>query len=129
MASTSRFLGRVAFIGGLGIALLMSFGSLFNENINQNPYLALILVIFGVLIGIFNIRGKEDRGFLIAAFALAGVNSLVVWNGYNVLGLFNVLVENLGTILVRFVSNITILVVPAAIIVGLKVVWLFAIEK
>ena len=81
------------------------------------------------MVGIFNIKKREETGFLVATFALIGVSAMTVWKGNPVLILFDVLVENLGTILVRFVDNIILLVVPAAVVIGIKAVWLFAIEK
>ena len=54
--------GKWAFIVGCIIAVVSGFLSI--------PYLTLIMVLLGIVVGLLNIRGYETRGFLLSAIAL-----------------------------------------------------------
>jgi len=75
---------------------------------------ALLLVVLGTIVGFLNVTAKETTEFLVAAIALiaaggAGLN-VIVWG-------------NIGIYLQSILSNITVFVAPAAVVVALKAVF------
>lgn len=63
-------IGHWAFLGGIVLAMLTGFVAV--------PYLAVILFVLGLLVGLLNIREKENTRFLVAVITLllVGVTSL-----------------------------------------------------
>ena len=99
-------IGKWAFIIGLAIAIIAGFVVL--------PYVTLILVVLGLIVGVLNITDKETKDFLIAAIALTvGATSL------------NAL-PAIGAIATTIMANIVAFVVPAALLVALKSVYSLA---
>lgn len=99
-------IGEIAFLGGVALAVLISFlpsGDLSTPNI--------LLTILGVLIGILNITKKETTTFLLASIALllAGSAGLGTFPGVGIF--FDNLAFNLGQV-----------VAPATMIVALKTI-------
>lgn len=93
------------FIIGLIIAIIAPFIAGLD--------LVWLLVLIGVVVGLLNITAKEVNSFLIAAVALViASNSLQVW-----------------TLLTNILSNVVVLVAPAAIIVAVKAVYALASRK
>jgi|SRR3989344_7495084 len=107
MAKGSKGFGGWAFIIGVVIAVLVGlFGGL-------SSWLW-ALVIIGLIVGLLNVSGGESTDFLLAAVSLVIVTAL----GSNVMSSIPVL----ETIL----NAITALVVPATVIVALKLVYTLA---
>ena len=99
-------IGKWAFIIGLAIAVIAGFVSV--------PYVTLILVILGLIVGLLNVTDKETKDFLIAAIALiVGATSL------------NAL-STIGTVATTIMANIVAFVVPGALLVALKAVYSLA---
>ena len=63
-------IGRWAFLGGLLLAILAGFTAV--------PYLAVLLFVLGLIVGLLNIKEKESTRFLVAVITLLviGVASL-----------------------------------------------------
>ena len=100
-------IGSYAFLIGIGIAIL---AGVFSSVIPKGT-LTLILVILGLVVGFINITDTEVQGFLIASIALiltsnADLNSIPA----------------VGSYLTAILSNITVFVAPAALIVALKAI-------
>lgn len=104
--------GSYAFIGGVGVAILAGLLNL------TGGVAILILVFLGLIVGFLNITQKETTAFLVAAIALmaAGTANISV-------------IPVVGELLQAVLSNITVLVAPAAIVVGLKEVYTLARSK
>jgi len=107
-------LGNWSFIIGLIIAVLVG---LFTE---AQGWIVAVLVILGIIIGLLNITDKETHGFLVASIAL-----IVAGMG----GEFLEAIPVIGSILNRILTNFVILVVPAAIVVSVKVIYGLAGNK
>ncbi len=105
-------IGSYAFLGGVTIAILAGLLNL------TSGAAILVLVILGLIVGFLNITQEETVGFLVAAIALivAGTAKLSV-------------IPVVGALLQAVLSNITVLVAPAAIVVGLKEVYTLAKAK
>lgn len=101
-------LGKWAFIIGLLIAVAAGLG--FNQ-----PWVAWVLAVLGLIVGFLNVADKETHGFLLASIALIvaanGVGSLPYIGGY---------ATNIIAYLIAFLA-------AAVLVVALKS--LFAISK
>lgn len=87
----------------LGIVLSVVFGLTFHDN----SYVASILVLVGIIVGLLNIKAKETHHFLLATLALM-VSAQTLK-----------LVPVIGEALLNVLEYIVILVAPAAVIVSL----------
>ena len=99
-----RSLGGWAFLIGILIAVLAGiFVSELSASITG------VLVVIGIIVGLFNVTGKESHSFLLATVALVIVSSL----GGQVISSS---IAILGNILRAFL----VLIVPATIVVAIR---------
>ncbi|UCD07775.1 MAG: hypothetical protein JSW41_02285 [Candidatus Aenigmatarchaeota archaeon] len=102
--------GAWAFILGVIIAIIAGIVvTAIPTGITE--WVALILVILGIVVGFLNIQDKQITGFLIAAIALMLTAS--AWQGLQP-------IFGLGTLLTNIVVYIATFVAPAALVVALK---------
>ena len=108
--------GHFSFLAGAAVAILSGIASFVVEI--DTTFLLSILFVLGVVVGVLNVTVKETTRFLVACIALilAGVVNLA-------------LIPYVGQIIQVMLRNIVVFVVPAAIIGGLRAVWLLAKEK
>jgi hypothetical protein len=108
---TNNSLGSWAFILGVLIAIIagLAAGSI---DATTTGYMAIILVMLGLVVGFLNIGAKEVTDFLIAAIALVAVGAAnlaaIPW---------------IGSYLASMVLYIAAFVAPAALIVALKAIY------
>ena len=106
-------IGHWAFLIGVLVALfgglLVHFGAI------SETYVQSALLMLGLVVGLLNITVKETTDFLVATIALimAGVVNLR-------------LIPYVGPLLNTLLNNVLVFVVPAAVIVALRAVWLLA---
>ena len=108
--------GAIAFFVGMIIAVIC--GAV--PDWRDSGVVVLILVILGIVVGVFNITGKEIIPFLIAAIALVVVGGMPG-------GSFSALdhieaIDGLGRALDSIVSLVAVFMVPAAVINAVRVV-------
>ncbi len=108
--------GGWAFILGIVIAIIAGLTAGYLDIITAG-YIALVLVILGLIIGFLNLNDKEMQPFLIAAIAL-----MLMQLSAGGLGL----IPYIGLYLVSMVQNIAVFVMPAALVVSLKAVYRLA---
>ena len=106
-------IGMVAFFAGM--ILSVAAGIWWREIAG----VSLVLVIMGIVVGLFNITAKEAMPFLVAAIALVVVGS----NSFSIL---DDIVNGLGTSLNGIVGYIATFMVPAAIINAIRSMWRLA---
>lgn len=111
-------IGKYSFIYGVVIAVLTSF--FFAAYPLLVLYTAPVLVILGLAVGFLNIAEKESKEFLLAILALIIMFSLA---GSGIAYLTNI--KYVGAIL----TNIMAFVMPAGVVVALKVVYSLAFPK
>ncbi len=102
--------GEMAFLVLIIIAILAGLASAVATF--DATWIAAILVILGLIVGILNISEKETSSFLVAAIALlvAGTSSFAALGGA-------------GDIVTKILGFIGIAVAPAAVIVSLKAIY------
>lgn len=112
-------IGHFAFLTGAAIAILAGIYS-GTGALDVEGEVALFTTLFtlGFIVGILNVTVKETTRFLVAAIALilAGIVRVE-------------LIPEVGVYIRAILSNIVVFVVPAALIVGIRAVWLLAKEK
>ena len=102
------------FLAGIIIAILV--GIVEGSGVSVNPTALLTtLVTLGFIVGLINLTAKETMPFLIASIALllAGIvrMDLILW---------------VGKFLAPILRNIVVFVVPGAIVVSIKTIWVLA---
>ncbi|MBM3154593.1 MAG: hypothetical protein FJ008_04590 [Chloroflexi bacterium] len=101
---TLAITGFIAFLLGLVIAILAGLLA------PENPYIIMILVLLGVLIGSLNITTKEILPLLLATIALVVVGD--VFSPIKMMGI--------GSILDNMLRLLATLMAPAAVIAAIK---------
>ena len=111
MAPPIQQLGHWAFLIGVAVAIVGGF----LMNVLGETAVFSALFALGVVVGLLNITLRETTDFLVATIALimAGVVNLR-------------LIPYVGVILQTILNNILVFVVPAAVIVALRAVWVLA---
>ena len=107
--SMTGVLGALAFFVGMILAIIAGW-------YRDEGGIVLALVIFGIIVGLFNITGREMIPFLVAAIALVVVGSI---NGFAML---DDVVDGFGRVLNAIVDHIAVFMTPAAIINAIRVV-------
>ena len=108
-------IGAIAFFAGMLLAIIGGGVS------RENGTIVLILVIMGIIIGLFNITGREMIPFLVAAIAL-----VVVGIAARPFSPLDDVIDGLGRVLNGMVAYVAVLMTPAAIINAVRVVWSLA---
>ena len=108
-------IGAIAFFAGMLLAIIGGGVS------RENGTIVLILVIMGIIIGLFNITGREMIPFLVAAIAL-----VVVGIAVQPFSPLDDVIDGLGRVLNGMVAYVAVLMTPAAIINAVRVVWSLA---
>ena len=122
MPKDTTQIGGYAFLLGTIIAILtgLAAGALGpGALVGPAPWITLVLVILGLIVGFLNVGDKETTPFLIAAIALIVLGSARLES-------INTAIPILGSVLQSMVVNVAVFVAPAALIVSLKAVWNFA---
>jgi hypothetical protein len=105
----------VAVLAGLAAPVL---------NLTTVGYVAALLVVLGIIVGLTTIAEKEVTAFLIASIVFVVVGA--VGGAFTPI---NNVAAPLGTILNAIVSNLATFVAPAAIINGFKAIYALASRK
>lgn len=104
MASDVDVIGKWAFLVGLLLVLIAGLVGI--------PYIAIILVILGLVIGLLNIEKKEISRLLIAGIGLLLVGSAGVE-----------LLPFIGGYLIGVSKNLVALIAPAVLIASVKEIY------
>ena len=111
--------GNLVFLVGMLIAIVAALVPITNETVGAVIFG--VLVLAGLVIGFLNVTGGEAMGFLVAVVALVLLIGPFLGVLTQVFGLNSAMLPKLF-------SNIITLMVPAAIVVALKVIVLDAKE-
>ena len=107
-------LGAIAFLAGMLLAIIGGGVS------RENGTIVLVLVILGIMVGLFNITSREMIPFLVAAVALVVVGTVGAFSS------LDDVIDGLGRVLNGMVDYIAVFMTPAAIITAIRVVWSLA---
>ncbi len=100
-------IGHWIFLIGILVAIAAGFVAI--------PYLAIMLIVAGLIVGLLNITAGEVHEFLTASIALLLVGAA----GLGAVTLVGAVVESI-------LKNIVVFVAPAALVVALKSIWTLA---
>lgn len=100
-----EIIGKWAFIIGLILAVIAGFIVV--------PYITLIFLVLGLIVGFLNVTDKESNAFLVATIALTVGASAAV----------STLAATMGSYLTAILTNIVTFVVPAILVVAIKAVY------
>jgi hypothetical protein len=114
-------LGEYAFLACIVIAILAGIATGFAGS--STGWVALALVILGVIVGFTTVTEEEVTPFLLAAIAFTVASS----GGWFLV--INEAVATLGTVINAIVFNIASFVAPAAIILATKTVYELARKR
>ncbi len=118
--------GHIAFFGGIILAIVVGLVTgilqiVYKDAFIGTPKAALgALALLGFIVGLVNITTKEEVPFLVAASALMLTGVRI---GYLIP------IPYVGTMLDNAVVHIIAFVIPAAIIVALKAVWMLGKDR
>lgn len=115
---TMESLGRWAFILGVVIAIIA--GLVGGWVVSYMPWVLLVLVILGLVVGFLNLAAKEFNDFLLASIALILVGTIA-----NLVSI-DIVVPLLGSVIQAMINNIAAFVAPAALVVSVKAVYSLA---
>jgi hypothetical protein len=107
-------LGAIAFLAGMLLAIIAGGVS------RDNGTIVLVLVILGIIVGLFNITSREMIPFLVAAVALVVVGTVGAFAS------LDDIIDGLGRVLNGMVDYIAVFMTPAAILTAIRVVWSLA---
>lgn len=111
-----------AFWLGAILSIVVGIGAAANATFATAAWVAVVLVILGLIVGFANITAKETTGFLIAALALVAIGG----SGLNTL---DSVIPRLGTLVGSAVQAFAFFVGGAAIVVAVKQAWDLASSK
>ncbi|MEK6862275.1 MAG: hypothetical protein AABY07_10010 [Nanoarchaeota archaeon] len=115
-----RGLTTTLYLIGVILALVIGVGAAMGSNWVNSPWLVFILVVIGLIVGLYNIKAKELGAFLVGTVALIIANTAA-----NLIAL-NTLIPGLGTFINAVVSTFIVVVAAAAVVVSFKVVYQLA---
>ncbi|MCX6707016.1 MAG: hypothetical protein NT001_02640 [Candidatus Woesearchaeota archaeon] len=120
----SRKVGHYSFLIGVIIALMLG---IFSEElpVAWGPMLMFAMVVLGIIVGLLHIPHKEMNEFLLAAIALMLLPPSM--SGVSVL--LDSFVQGSGFFITSMLSYLTLFVVPAVLIVAVKIIVELAEEK
>ena len=109
-------IGNYSFIVGAILAVVLGLAA--QKTGQAEPWLWLLLVVLGIVVGLLNVSGKETKEFLWVAVALvvvafAGSAQVNSWEKLKLIGPY----------LKGVFDSILAFVVPASVVVALKEVW------
>ena len=112
--ANQQAIGSWAFLIGLVVAILAGAGVTALAP-TVEPWVPLLLVILGLVVGFMNIADKEIQSFLIAGMAL-----LIVGIPANSLLALDTVIPPLGSIISSMLAAIAVFAAPAVLVVALK---------
>ena len=115
-------IGGYAFLLGVIIAIIAGIAA--SQVAAYAGYIALVLVVLGLIVGLLNIKDKQVTNFLVAAIALLAL-SITAGGLVTIPYIGNYLVAILAAIVVQ----IALFAMPAALVVALKDIYNIASGK
>lgn len=111
--------GNWAFLAGMTLAVLTGLYIGYNHS-TINKYVASLLILTGLIVGLINITQKETIPFITAVISIFLLRVLG--------GDFLDTVEIFGPYIYSLLTTMMILFIPAMMIVALKIIWDFAVD-
>jgi len=117
-------IGSLAFLTGVVLCVLLGIAAFIFPAIIQGAagLITLVLIILGIVVGFLNINEKHRNEFLVAVLAVTLIGSITVQQSV-------ALIPVIANLVTAIFQNIVALFAPAALIVGLKQIWNFGMNK
>jgi len=109
-------IGHWAFVFGVSLAVVLAI----LDNTQLSKTWGMVLLGFGIVIGILNITREETNSFLIAASALILANTANI----EIVRLWDI-----GFYLYAIIKNLMVVFTPAAVIVALESIYRVAVNR
>ena len=124
MAKKEGGAGGYAFLIGFILAVLLGLVTgLTSGGIGGAEWvIMLILIILGVIVGLINIKDEHINEFLIAVIAVTMIGIIPI---QQISGMY----MPLGAVLGDILQNIVVFAVPAALVLGLRQIWVLGYSK
>lgn len=108
-------IGQYSFIIGVIIAVIL--GLAIPALVDATPWLVSLLILFGLIVGFLNVADKQSKDFLIVGVILV-LLSYAGGAGTTLGG-----VMYIGAYLQGVFQALMAFIIPAVVVVGLKIVW------
>jgi hypothetical protein len=117
-------LGGLAFLAGVILCFILALVAWIVPSIVQSAagLITLVLIILGIIVGIFNINDKHRMDLLISVIAVSMIGPITVQQLAS-------LIPAISTLITALFQNTVALAVPAALIIGLKQIWYIGMDK
>lgn len=117
-------IGGLAFLIGVVLCVVLALVAWIAPAIVQGAagLITLVLIMLGLIVGIFNIHEKHRMDLLISVIAVTLVGPITVQQ-------IVALIPVLSTLITALFQNTVALAVPAALIIGLKQIWSIGMSK
>lgn len=117
-------IGSLAFLIGVVLCVVLALVAWVAPAIVQSTagIITLVLIVLGLIVGIFNIHEKHRMDLLISVIAVSMIGPITIQQ-------LVALIPFLSTLLTALFQNTVALAVPAALIIGLKQIWYIGMSK
>jgi hypothetical protein len=124
-SDTGKALGGIAFIVGFGLAVLagllaglQAVGVDLSISIEMTGLMTAVLALIGLIVGLVNVSDKNAINFLIGAIAVSATSASL-----SPLATLGMGLEGVAVFITTLMAMVAAFVAPAAVIVGLKVIY------
>ncbi|MGI6589751.1 MAG: hypothetical protein ACOX1V_03775 [Candidatus Iainarchaeum sp.] len=117
-------LGGLAFLAGVILCVVLAFVAWIAPSVVQGAagLITLVLIILGIIVGVFNINEKQRMELLISVIAVSMIGPITVQQ-------LATLIPAISVLITALFQNTVALAVPAALIIGLKQIWYIGMNK
>jgi hypothetical protein len=114
----------LAFLIGVVLCVVLALVAWIAPAIVQGAagLITLVLIVLGLIVGIFNIHEKHRLELLISVIAVSMIGPITVQQ-------LAALIPAIATLISALFQNTVALAVPAALIIGLKQIWSIGMGK
>lgn len=121
---TTQKIGSLAFLTGVVLCIILALVAWVAPLIVQDAagLITLVLIILGIIVGVFNINEKHRLDLLISVIAVSTIGPITVQQIAS-------LIPVLANLITALFQNTVALTFPIALIIGLKHIWIIGFGK
>jgi hypothetical protein len=120
----SHTVGSYSFLIGFLVAVVFGLVAGIDKALlaGLDGIVLLVLMVFGLVVGLLNIKEEHMAEFLVSCIAIAMIGSIAVQNSI-------VLIPQIGPVISMMFQNIVAFTAPAGLIIGIRYVWVIGYTK